>query len=222
MKAVVRHTAESGSIATTDQAIRVTDRAERGGAQEAVALLEAAGSRLGDTAQQVVRFSIARAASILRQQINAPHRRPHCRAGMAVLPSWQARRLEEYIEANIDRPLRIWDLSARVNLSNAHFSRAFKHTFGLTPHAYLMQRRLETASRLMLETAASLTEIALRCGLSDQSHLSRLFRRHMGAPPAAWRRHQERALSRDGSAIPQLLAKTARDASTAAGRRPVL
>jgi AraC family transcriptional regulator len=220
MKAVIGHTAESGATATTDSAIRVTDRPELCGAKEAVALLEAAGSRLGDTAQQVVRFSIARATSILRQQINAPRRRPQCRAGMAVLPSWQARRLEEYIEANIEQPLRIWDLSARVNLSSAHFSRAFKHTFGLTPHAYLVQRRLETASRLMVETADSLTEIALRCGLCDQSHLSRLFRRHMGASPAAWRRHQERTPSHDESAITQLLANAARHASTAASSGP--
>jgi AraC-like DNA-binding protein len=128
--------------------------------------------------------------------------------------------LEEYIEANIDRPLRIWDLSARVNLSDTHFSRAFKHTFGLTPHAYVVQRRLETASRLMVETADSLTEIALRCGLCDQSHLTRLFRRHMGAPPAVWRRHQERTPSHDESAITQLLANPARHASTAAGSGP--
>ena len=222
MKAVMEHTAESGSTATTDGAIRVTDQPDLGGAREAVALLEAADSRLGGTAQRAVRFSIAHAASILRQQISAPHRRPQCRAGMAVLPGWQARRLVEYIEANIDQPLRLADLSARVSLSSAHFSRAFKHTFGLTPHAYLVQRRLETATRLMVETAASLTEIALRCGLSDQSHLSRLFRRHIGAPPAAWRRHQERAPSPGESAITQLLANGARDASTAAGRGPVL
>jgi AraC family transcriptional regulator len=222
MNAVIGHTAERGPTAATDSAIGGTDRPDLCSAKEAMALLETAGSRLADTGQQAVRFSIARATFILRQQINAPHRRPRGRAGIAVLPSWQARRLLEYIEANIDRPLRVPDLSARANLSDAYFSRAFKHTFGLTPHAYLVQRRLETASRLMVETAAPLAQIALKCGLSDQSHLSRLFRRHIGAPPATWRRHQERAPSNDESAIPELLANAARESSTAAGSGPAL
>jgi AraC family transcriptional regulator len=75
-----------------------------------------------------------------------------------------------------------------VNLSPSHFCRGFKRSVGITVHRYVMQRRVEKAQQLMLTTAEALSGIALSCGMSDQSHLTRWFRRVVGETPAAWRR----------------------------------
>ncbi|MHB8814705.1 MAG: helix-turn-helix transcriptional regulator [Steroidobacteraceae bacterium] len=70
----------------------------------------------------------------------------------------------------------------------AHFARAFTLTFGEPPHAFVARRRLELASRYMVQTEMSLSEIALMCGFADQAHLCRRFRGATGQSPAAWRR----------------------------------
>jgi AraC-like DNA-binding protein len=63
-------------------------------------------------------------------------------------------------------------------------------TFGEPPHAYVVRRRLEKACELMMTNAASLSEIALSAGFSDQAHLCRLFRQAFGQSPASWRRER--------------------------------
>ena len=104
------------------------------------------------------------------------------------LLEWQIRCVREYIGAHIGSRILISDLSHIAQRSEAHFARAFKRTFGETPHTYLTRLRLELASRAMLASDAPLTDIALTCGFTDQAHLCRLFRRWIGRTPAAWRR----------------------------------
>ena len=104
------------------------------------------------------------------------------------LPAWRARRALEYVEENLDARITVADLARRVNMSASHFSRGFKRTFGVTVHAYVMHRRVEAAKALMVESSATLSDIAVRCGLSDQSHMTRWFRRVVGVTPASWRR----------------------------------
>jgi AraC-like DNA-binding protein len=89
---------------------------------------------------------------------------------------------------------RVGDLCRIINLTKTHFARTFKQTFRLPPHVYIMRRRIDRASKLMIETDTPLTEIALNCGFNDQAHLSRQFRRHTAVPAAAWRRYQKARL----------------------------
>jgi AraC-like DNA-binding protein len=96
--------------------------------------------------------------------------------------------VRDYIESNLAHRLTTEDLARVVNLSGSHFSRAFTRSFGSTVHYYVMQRRVAMAQRLMLGTSEQLSRIALSCGMSDQSHLTRWFRRVVGQTPAAWRR----------------------------------
>jgi AraC family transcriptional regulator len=154
----------------------------------AVALLEAADRELGQT-QEVARSSIARAASILLAGIGDPGW-TSARGGAAALLPWQSRRVIDYIEEHLGTPIRVSDLSALLHRTEAHFSRVFKRTFGVSPHAYVLRRRIERASQLMIESTAPLCEIALKCGFNDQAHLSKRFRQYTGATPAAWRREQ--------------------------------
>jgi AraC-like DNA-binding protein len=93
-----------------------------------------------------------------------------------------------YIDSHIAGPVLVADLCALVQLSEAHFSRAFRRTFGRSPHAFVIRRRVELAAQYMLQTEAPLSDIALRCGFTDQPHLCKHFRQTMGQTPAAWRR----------------------------------
>lgn len=106
------------------------------------------------------------------------------------LAGWQIRRLQAYIDDRLSGPLCGPRMAAVIRLSPSHFARSFKISFRCTPHAYVVRRRMERARYLMLATEMPLAEIALACGLADQSHLSRLFLRFEGNSPSAWRREQ--------------------------------
>jgi AraC family transcriptional regulator len=109
---------------------------------------------------------------------------------MGGLAAWQVVRVRSYIDSNLHRTIHIRDLSAVARRSKAHFSRKFKLAVGESPHAYVVRRRLERACHLMMTSAASLSEIALSVGFSDQAHLCRLFRQAFGQSPARWRRER--------------------------------
>lgn len=104
------------------------------------------------------------------------------------LLAWHTRKVCAYIDSHIADRVFVADLGALVNLSVGHFSRAFRRTVGKTPHVFVMERRVELAAHYMLQTEASLTDIALRCGFADQPHLCKQFRKVMGQTPSAWRR----------------------------------
>ena len=111
---------------------------------------------------------------------------------------WQKRRLTVYIDTHLSGRIRVEELAELLNLSESHFSRAFRCTFGTSAHDYLTRRRIEAAQGLMLTSEETLCAIALRCGLSDQSHFTRLFRRIVGETPYAWR-HPRRGEIEDQS-----------------------
>jgi AraC family transcriptional regulator len=100
----------------------------------------------------------------------------------------QKRRVIAHIEANLSEPLTCSMLAELVGLSTSYFNRAFKSSFGRSPHSYLIWRRLERAQDMLLATDEPISQIALACGMADQCHLCRLFRKLVGESPAAWRR----------------------------------
>jgi AraC family transcriptional regulator len=122
----------------------------------------------------------------VESDINAPALKCAFRTGG--LAVWQAKRTVAYIEANLGSKLAIREMADLVALSKCHFSRAFKHTLGSSPMAYVGVRRVERAKLMMASTGQRLTEIALACGFADQSHLNRYFRRIVGVSPGLWRR----------------------------------
>jgi AraC family transcriptional regulator len=97
-------------------------------------------------------------------------------------------RMLKILDASITSPVRIKDIAPAAGLSPSRFSRAFVRSVGESPRGYLRRRRVELAQNLMLSTRKSLAEIALECGLCDQSHLTKSFRRVVGMSPSAWRR----------------------------------
>ncbi len=113
---------------------------------------------------------------------------PSVRGGLA---AWQVRKLERHIVDNLADSIRIADLAQLAGLSAGHFGRAFKISFGCSPHAYVLQARVAKAKAILLELDRPLSQVALDCGFCDQAHFSRLFRRIVGAPPYAWRRSHQ-------------------------------
>jgi AraC family transcriptional regulator len=137
--------------------------------------------------------ALAEAASLLRQQLDGGPEAAAVDARGRLL-AWQARKVRDYIDTHLAEALRVQDLCSLLQLSEAHFSRSFRRTFGESPHAFLVRQRLRRAERYMLETGTSLSEIALQCGFTDQAHLSRLFRQHTGRTPGSWRRARRTAI----------------------------
>jgi AraC-like DNA-binding protein len=103
------------------------------------------------------------------------------------LPARMLRRIEEYIDVHLDRSLTVEELSSHLGISPSYFARSFRSSVGLTPHAYVMHRRLLRAQELLASTELSLTDIALTTGFADQSHFCRRFHEITGVPPRAFR-----------------------------------
>ena len=139
--------------------------------------------------QDVAKASLVTASHILQAEIERCSGANGSTTGG--LAAWQMLRVRAYIDNNLHRTIHIRDLSAVARRSPAHFSRKFKLAVGEPPHAYVVRRRLERACHLMITSAASLSEIALSVGFSDQAHLCRLFRQAVGQSPAHWRRERE-------------------------------
>jgi len=90
-----------------------------------------------------------------------------------------------YLEAHYAANVSLDELAAQVHLSPYHLLRLFKATFGLPPHAYLTQLRVQRAKQL-LNAGLPITEVALTVGFTDQSHLTRHFKRMIGVPPGQY------------------------------------
>jgi AraC family transcriptional regulator len=97
------------------------------------------------------------------------------------------RRVREHIEGNIEKRISVEALARVANLSVCYFVRAFKQSVGVTPHDYLIRRRVERTMQLLSGTDMSLSEIALAAGFADQSHCARRFRQHVGMSPRDYR-----------------------------------
>ena len=75
-----------------------------------------------------------------------------------------------------------------MQLSLGHFFRSFRVSFGQPPLAYIKVRRIHHAQVLMLNTQEPLSQVALHCGMYDQAHFTRVFRKVVGISPSVWRR----------------------------------
>lgn len=113
-------------------------------------------------------------------------------------PRW-LERARERVHAEPSRPLSIQAVAADVGVSPVRLSRAFRKAFGESLGAYHRRLRVSEACARLREGEASLAEIAIAAGFTDQSHFTRVFRRVMGTTPAAYRREQGRTDARHGS-----------------------
>jgi AraC-like DNA-binding protein len=116
--------------------------------------------------------------------------------GHGGLSAGALRRVREYIHLHLSESIDLSMLAAVAGLSMHHFAREFKHSAGVTPHHYLIQKRIERAQQMLAQTDLSLAEITYAVGFSDQGHLARHFRGFLGTTPREFRRSQ--ALDQQG------------------------
>lgn len=140
----------------------------------------------------------------------SPARRTHLRGGLSPAA---LRRVQLFVEANLQRTIHLRDLAERAALSTFHFARAFKTSAGVTPRGFIEQRRIARARQLIEETGASLSDIAVEAGFGSQSRLTTTFKRRTGFTPAEYRRGYPRDAR--GVAVP-----VAAGGSRAGGPRP--
>jgi len=106
-----------------------------------------------------------------------------CALPIGGLTRIQARRTLDYIESNLNRALSLAELARIADRSLHHFARMFKQTFGMAPHRYVLERRVDRARQLLRTSDAPLADISLASGFCSQSHFTSTFRRMVGATP---------------------------------------
>ncbi len=102
---------------------------------------------------------------------------------LGALPQMKLTMVLHYIQEHLDQKLELETLAALADLSQYHFSRAFKHSTGFSPHQYIIQQRVFQAQSLLTQQTMSIGEVAIACGFSNQSHLKRHFKRITGMTP---------------------------------------
>jgi AraC family transcriptional regulator len=103
------------------------------------------------------------------------------------LSTTQRERLVALIEDRIAEPLHLTELAAEVGYSQDHFLRLFSASFGLSPHRYVIGRRVERAKSMLKDHGCSLVTVAFACGFSSQAHFSTVFKLHAGVTPGRYR-----------------------------------
>lgn len=99
--------------------------------------------------------------------------------------------VKNYIQAHLgNTALTIDELARVVDMSAFHFARLFKVTTGISPHQYVMNRRIQLVKTLLRTTDLLLSEIAHQAGFADHSHMGREFRRVTGKTPSEWRQQK--------------------------------
>ena len=107
------------------------------------------------------------------------------------LARWQLSKVLEYLDAQLPEAVQLTALANLTGLSQAHFARAFKASTGVAPYQWQLRARIDRAKALLLQTDASLEDVAGRTGFADAVHFGRTFRRLTGATPATWRRSRK-------------------------------
>jgi len=123
-------------------------------------------------------------ALALSQHVGAIATAP--KAGPRLAPR-QVRAVQSYVEDHLEQSIALAELAAAASLSSFHFLRAFKHSFGVTPGQYVLDRRMDRARSLLKNTGLSVAEIGLSVGFEHASHFTRAFRRAVGLPPSIFR-----------------------------------
>lgn len=101
-------------------------------------------------------------------------------------PRHKLERAADYIRDNCTRALKMHDICQAAELSASYLNRAFKQQYGMTPHAFLVNQRVQLAC-LRLRQGAAIAEVAAEAGFADQAHLQRAFKQHLSATPGQYR-----------------------------------
>jgi AraC family transcriptional regulator len=97
------------------------------------------------------------------------------------------RRITEYVQAFLTRPLSLEELARQVGFSPYHFARLFRQAVGESPHQFVLRQRVDYAKQLLRNPDLPISQVAMASGFADQSHLTQIFKRYTGMTPRAFR-----------------------------------
>lgn len=103
------------------------------------------------------------------------------------LAPYRMRRINEFVQAHIDKEITLNELAQDIGLSPSHFCSLFRKTSGTTPHQFVLHCRIQHAKALLAEPSHSILDVALASGFRTHQHFSRIFRRQVGIPPSIYR-----------------------------------
>jgi AraC family transcriptional regulator len=124
------------------------------------------------------------AVHLLRQYTTT---KPHVPIYEGGLPQRQLMQVLDYINDHLHQEIKLADLAALLGISQFHFCHLFKQSTAIPPYQYLLQQRIDKAKQLLKQTELSIVDIALSCGFSSHSHLSKQFRQFTGTTPRMYR-----------------------------------
>ena len=107
-----------------------------------------------------------------------------CAGGLSKL---KIKQVIDYIHDNLEQNLTIAEIAAVIQISPYYFARLFKQSIGITPHQYIISKRIERAKQL-LEEHSSIVIVAEKVGFQSQSHFTKIFRKYTGMTPQAYKK----------------------------------
>lgn len=113
----------------------------------------------------------------------------------------QLKRAQNLIFDQLNQPLEMAEIAAKLDMPLASFSKAFKDAVGVGPYGWHLRRRVVRSAALLYDERLTLAEIAGECGFTDQSHYTKAFRRVLGVTPGRWRRKLREGTLRIGDAL---------------------
>jgi transcriptional regulator GlxA family with amidase domain len=125
-------------------------------------------------------------------------------AGRGLAP-WQVELTVRHLLRDLGADPSVTELADLCGLSRGHFAKAFKASLGLSPHRWLVHQRVFRAAEMLEQSGESVSAIALACGFSDQSHLTRMFHALVGASPADWRRQRRAGVAPPVAPVPRFV-----------------
>ncbi|WP_199316882.1 AraC family transcriptional regulator [Chroococcidiopsis sp [FACHB-1243]] len=108
----------------------------------------------------------------------------NCAGGLSKL---KIKQVIDYIHDNLEQNLTLVEIAAVIQISPYHFARLFKQSIGITPHQYVISKRIEKAKQL-LEEHNSIVLVAEKVGFQSQSHFTKMFRKYTGITPQAYKK----------------------------------
>jgi AraC family transcriptional regulator len=129
-------------------------------------------------------MATALAAHLLRNYATRKHILKEYEDG---LPKHKLKQALEYMNAHLSENVSLEVVSDELGISQFHFCRLFKQSTGVSPHAYLIQQRVERSKHLLKQKELTINEIAVCCGFANPSHFAKHFRKHTGISPKQFR-----------------------------------
>lgn len=115
-------------------------------------------------------------------------------APLTGLPRYKLQQVIDYIDQHLHQEIQIADLAKVAKMSHFYFCHLFKQSTGISPYQYLIRQRIERAKQLLQQGEMAISEVALECGFSNQSHFTRRFQQSTGLTPKVYRNQQKSTL----------------------------